>query len=226
MNLAPAAFFAGMVSFITPCVLPLVPAYLSAIGARGAEPRAAIRAGIPFVLGFSAVFIALGVGAALLGGRFADYRTSLIHLGGILIVAMGFVMMGVLNIPVLERSLQPAVQPARLSGSSLLLGGAFGLCWTPCVGPVLASLLLLAGSSRTVGSGAALLGFYSLGLAIPFLLAAVAFGKVMSAARTMRDHYTVIRAVSGVLLVLVGLAMFFDRMWVVNSLVDQVVQAA
>jgi cytochrome c-type biogenesis protein len=171
------------------------------------------------------VFIALGVGAAILGGRFADYRTSLIHLGGILIVAMGFVMMGLLRIPVLERSLQPAVEPARMSGSSLLLGGAFGLCWTPCVGPVLASLLLLAGSSRTVGSGAALLAAYSAGLAIPFLLAGVAFGKVMSAARAVRDHYTAIRVVSGSLLVLVGLAMFFDRMWVANAMVNSVVHA-
>ena len=225
MSLAPAAFVAGMVSFVTPCVLPLVPAYLSAIGARGAAPRAAVRAGIPFVLGFSAVFIALGVGAAILGGRFADYRTSLIHLGGILIVAMGFVMMGLLRVPILERSLQPAVEPARLSGSSLLLGGAFGLCWTPCVGPVLASLLLLAGSSRTVGSGAALLAAYSAGLAIPFLLAGVAYGKVMSAARTLRDHYIAIRVVSGALLVLVGLAMFFDRMWVANAMVNRVVHA-
>ena len=225
MSLAPAAFVAGLVSFVTPCVLPLVPAYLSAIGARGASPRAALRAGLPFVLGFSAVFVGLGVGAAILGGRFADYRTSLIHLGGILIVAMGFVLMGLLRVPILERSLQPAVQPARLSGSSLLLGGAFGLCWTPCVGPVLASLLLLAGSSRTAASGAALLAAYSAGLAIPFLLAGVAFGKVMSVARTLRDHYQSIRVVSGALLVLVGLAMFFDRMWVANALVDRVVHA-
>ena len=226
MNLAPAAFFAGMVSFITPCVLPLVPAYLSAIGARGAEPRAAIRAGIPFVLGFSAVFIALGVGAALLGGRFVDYRTSLIHLGGILIVAMGFVMMGVLNIPVLERSLQPAVQPARLSGSSLLLGGAFGLCWTPCVGPG-AGIAPAAGRLEPHGR---------VGRRAPGLLLAGPGDPVPAGGRGVRQgdvgraHHARplhgIRAVSGVLLVLVGLAMFFDRMWVVNSLVDQVVQAA
>ncbi len=226
MSLAPAAFLAGMVSFITPCVLPLVPAYLSAIGVRDARPAAAIRAGLPFVFGFSVVFIALGVGAALIGGQFADYRTTLIHLGGILIVAMGFVMMGLLRIPVLERSLQPAVQPARMSGSSLLLGMAFGLCWTPCVGPVLGALLVLAGSSRTVGSGAALLAFYSIGLALPFLLAGVAFGRVMATARSVRDHYQAIRVVSGVLLVLVGLAMFFDRMWIANAFVSRVVNAA
>lgn len=226
MSLAPAAFLAGMVSFITPCVLPLVPAYLSAIGVRDAQPVAAIRAGLPFVFGFSVVFIALGVGAALIGGQFADYRTTLIHLGGILIVAMGFVMMGLLRIPVLERSLQPAVQPARMSGSSLLLGMAFGLCWTPCVGPVLGALLVLAGSSRTVGSGAALLAFYSIGLALPFLLAGVAFGRVMATARSVRDHYQAIRVVSGVLLVLVGLAMFFDRMWIANAFVSRVVNAA
>ena len=93
------------------------------------------------------------------------------------------------------------------------------------MGPVLASLLLLAGSSRTAASGAALLAAYSAGLAIPFLLAGVAFGKVMSVARTVRDHYQAIRVVSGALLVLVGLAMFFDRMWVANAMVDRVVHA-
>jgi cytochrome c-type biogenesis protein len=225
LSLALAAFAAGMVSFATPCVLPLVPAYLSAIGARADRPRTAIRAGVPFVLGFSAVFVAMGVGAALIGGQFADHRIDLIHVGGIVIVAMGFAMMGLLPIPALERSLQPAVEPARGSGSALLLGGAFGLCWTPCVGPVLAALLALAGSSRTAGSGAALLAAYSAGLAVPFLAAGVAFGKVMAAARSIRDHYTAVRVCSGVILVAVGLAMFFDRMYVLNVLVNRVVHA-
>jgi len=222
---AAVAFSAGLVSFATPCVLPLVPAYLSAIGVRAGDARSALRAGVPFVLGFSAVFIAMGIGVAVVGGRFADYRTDLVHLGGIVIVAMGFAMLGLLPVPWLERSLQPAVEPARASGSPLLLGGAFGLCWTPCVGPVLAALLALASSSRTVGSGAALLAAYSAGLAVPFLAAGVAFGKVMGAARSLRDHYDIVRTVCGCILVGVGLAMFFDRMYVLNALVDRIARA-
>ena len=118
MTWAAIAFSAGLVSFATPCVLPLVPAYLSAIGVRTGDARSALRAGLPFVLGFSAVFVAMGVGVAVVGGRFADYRTDLIHLGGILIVAMGFVMMGLLRVPALERSMQPALEPAAATGSS------------------------------------------------------------------------------------------------------------
>jgi cytochrome c-type biogenesis protein len=222
---AAAAFAAGLVSFATPCVLPLVPAYLSAIGVRAGDSRSAMRAGLPFVAGFSAVFVALGAGVAVVGTRLSAHRLDLVHLAGILIVAMGFVMMGLLRVPALERSLQPAVEPARGSGSPLLLGGAFGLCWTPCVGPVLAGLLALASSSRTVASGAALLALYSLGLALPFLAAAVAFGRVMAVARVVRDRYDVVRVVSGAVLVGAGLAVFFDRMYVVNAWVDHVSRA-
>ena len=169
MTQAAAAFLAGLVSFATPCVLPLVPAYLSAIGVQSGDPRSALRAGLPFVAGFSAVFVLLGAGAAVVGGSLADHRLDLVHLAGIVIVAMGFVMMGLLRVPLFERSLVPAVGPARRTGSPLLLGGAFGLCWTPCVGPVLASLLALASSSRTVASGAGLLAVYSdrAGAAVP-----------------------------------------------------------
>ncbi|MGN6377375.1 MAG: cytochrome c biogenesis CcdA family protein [Gaiellales bacterium] len=225
MTQAVAAFLAGLVSFATPCVLPLVPAYLSAIGVRADDSRSAVRAGVPFVLGFSAVFVLLGAGAAVVGTSLADHRLQLVHLAGIVIVAMGFVTMGLLRIPALERSLVPAVEPARGTGSPLLLGGAFGLCWTPCVGPVLAGLLALASSSRTVASGAALLAVYSLGLALPFLAAAAALGRVMSVAQIVRDRYDLVRVVCGALLVAAGLAVFFDRMYMVNAWVDHVSRA-
>ena len=225
MTQAAAAFFAGLVSFATPCVLPLVPAYLSAIGVRSGDPRSALRAGLPFVAGFSAVFVLLGAGAAVVGGSLANHRLDLVHLAGIVIVAMGFVMMGLLRVPLFERSLVPAVGPARRSGSPLLLGGAFGLCWTPCVGPVLASLLALASSSRTVASGAGLLAVYSVGLALPFLAAAAAMGKVMAVGSVVRERYDLVRVVCGVLLVAVGLAVFFDRMYMVNAWVGQASRA-
>jgi cytochrome c-type biogenesis protein len=225
MTQAAAAFLAGLVSFATPCVLPLVPAYLSSIGVQSGDTRSALRAGVPFVVGFSAVFVALGAGAAVVGGSLANHRLDLVHLAGIVIVAMGFVMMGLLRVPVLERSLVPAVGRAQRSGSPLLLGGAFGLCWTPCVGPVLASLLALASSSRTVASGAALLAVYSIGLALPFLAAAAALGRVMAVGRVVRERYDIVRVVCGVLLVAVGLAVFFDRMYMVNAWVGEASRA-
>ena len=217
MNQAAAAFAAGLVSFATPCVLPLVPAYLSAIGASATDPSRALRAAAPFVLGFSAVFVALGVAVGLAGSLVTDHRLDLIHLGGIVIVAMGFVMMGVLRVPFLERSLAPGVEPARASGSALLLGGAFGLCWTPCVGPVLGSILALAATQATAARGAGLLAAYAAGLAVPFLAVALGLGQAMSAARFVRDRYQAMRVASGLVLVAAGLLVFFDKTYIINA---------
>jgi cytochrome c-type biogenesis protein len=212
------AFVAGLVSFATPCVLPLVPAYLSAIGARSRPPREALAAALPFVLGFSAVFVALGVAAGAVGAQLADHRAEISQAAGILIVGMGFVMMGLLPVPLLERTVQPGIEPARQSGSSLLLGGAFGLCWTPCVGPVLASILALA-ASGTAGAakGAGLLAMYAAGLAVPFLVTSVALGQAMAVSRAVRNRYDAVRVASGLVLVAAGLLVFFDRVYVVNA---------
>lgn len=217
MNQAAAAFAAGLVSFATPCVLPLVPAYLSAIGASATDPHRALRAAAPFVVGFSAVFIALGVAVGLAGSLITDHRLELIHVGGIVIVAMGFIMMGLFRVPLIERSLAPGIEPARASGSALLLGGAFGLCWTPCVGPVLGSILALAATEATAARGAGLLAAYAAGLAIPFLAVALGLGQAMSAARFLRDRYATVRVVSGLILVAAGLLVFFDKAYVVNA---------
>jgi cytochrome c-type biogenesis protein len=214
---AAVAFSAGLLSFTTPCVLPLVPAYLGAIGARSTDPRRALIASIPFVLGFSAVFIALGAGAGLAGGTLTDHRTQLIKLSGIVIVAMGLVMLGLIPVPGLERTFAPGIEGARASGSSLLLGGAFGLAWTPCIGPVLGSILTLAATGATAARGAGLLAAYAAGLAVPFLVAGVALGRVMSAARVVRDRFGVVRIVSGGILIAAGLLVFFDKTYLVNS---------
>ena len=222
MSAAAAAFAAGLVSFVTPCVLPLVPAYLSAIGVRSGDPRASLSAALPFVAGFTVVFVALGTAASVAGSQLADHRLDLIRAAGIVIVAMGVMMAGLIRVPLFERSVTPALGPARASGSALALGGAFGLCWTPCVGPVLASLLALASSTRTVAQGAGLLLAYSAGLAVPMLLASVALGRVMGAARLLRDRYDVVRVVCGVVLVAAGLVVFFDRVWMVNALVARI----
>ena len=222
MNQAAAAFAAGLVSFATPCVLPLVPAYISAIGAGATDPGRALRAAAPFVFGFSAVFVSLGVAVGLAGSLVTDHRIALVHLGGIVIVAMGFVMMGLIRVPFLERSLAPGVVPAHASGSSLLLGGAFGLCWTPCVGPVLGSILALAATEATAARGAGLLAAYAAGLAVPFLAVALGIGQAMSAGRFLRDRYTAVRIVSGIILVAAGLLVFFDKAYVVNAWVARI----
>jgi cytochrome c-type biogenesis protein len=218
---AAVAFSAGLLSFATPCVLPLVPAYLSAIGARSTDPRRALLASLPFVLGFSLVFVALGASAGLAGGALTDHRLQLVKLSGVVIVAMGLVMVGLIRLPALDRSFAPGLGPARASGSSVLLGGAFGLAWTPCIGPVLGSILTLAATGATAARGAALLAAYAAGLAVPFMVAGVALGKVMSGARRVRDHYNIVRAVSGAVLIAAGLLVFFDKTYLVNSWVGQ-----
>ncbi len=221
MREAAVAFSAGLLSFATPCVLPLVPAYLGAIGARSTDPRRSLQASIPFVLGFSVIFIALGAGAGLAGGALTDHRADLIRLAGIVIVAMGLVMLGLIPIPGLERTFTPGLERAHASGSSMLLGCAFGLAWTPCIGPVLGSIMTLAATGATALRGAALLAAYAAGLAVPVLVAAVALGRVMSAARVVRDRYALVRVLSGAVLIAAGLLVFFDKTYLVDAWVGQ-----
>ena len=216
------AFGAGLVSFATPCVLPLVPAYLSAIGIRPGSVRSSLIAALPFVVGFSAVFVVMGVLAGLAGGTLAYHREQLSKLSGIVIVAMGLAMLGLVPIPLIDRTMAPVVEPARRTGSPLLLGGAFGLCFTPCVTPVLASLLALSAGAGTAAHAAWLLFAYAAGLALPFLLAAVALARTMAVFRVVRDRYDLVRVFSGVVLVAAGLLVFFDRTYILNGWVNNV----
>jgi cytochrome c-type biogenesis protein len=222
---AVVAFGAGLVSFGTPCVLPLVPAYLSAIGIRPGGARGSLMAALPFVIGFSLVFVVMGVLAGLAGGTLADHREQLSKLSGIVIVAMGLAMLGLLPVPLLERTMAPAVEPARRTGSPLLLGGAFGLCFTPCVTPVLASLLALSASAGTAAHAAWLLAAYAAGLALPFLVAAVALARTLALFRLMRDRYDLVRGFSGVVLLVAGLLVFFDRTYILNGWVNNVTES-
>jgi cytochrome c-type biogenesis protein len=211
----PAAFLAGLLSIVTPCVLPLVPGYLSAVsaveanrlGEPGVEWRIA-RSSIPFILGFTTVFVALGAGAAALGGILDANRRA--ELAGFVLVVLGLAFLGLLPWP--ERILAPGLLTgARNRGSNALLGAAFAVCAAPCIGTVLASVLVLAGNADTALRGSLLLAAYSAGLGVAFVLAAVAFVRAMGAFRWLRDHYVAIRMVSGAALVLLGLAFFFHR---------------
>jgi cytochrome c-type biogenesis protein len=222
----PVAFLAGLVSVITPCVLPLVPGYLSAVsavevdrlGERGVGRRIVV-ASIPFILGFTAVFVALGAGAAAIGS--AVDKPTQIKIAGFVLIVIGLAFAGLLPWP--ERAVAPSLlQHARRRGSNALLGGAFAVCAAPCIGTVLASILVLASSSGTIARGVVLLVAYSLGLGAAFVFAGVAFAHAMRAFRWVRDHYTVVRTVSGLILVALGLLLFFGRDWWLQVALDQV----
>jgi cytochrome c-type biogenesis protein len=225
----PVAFAAGLLSFLAPCVLPLVPGYLSAVSAvdparlgdRGAA-RHVFVSSIPFVVGFTTVFVALGTGVAAAGGLLSS--TSQQEIAGFVVVVFGLAFMGLLPWP--ERLVAPGLlSGARRTRSNVLLGGAFGVCAAPCIGPVLASILALAGSRGTVLQGSVLLLVYSVGLAVPFLVTGVAFARAMSAFRWLRDRYRAIQFGSGAILVAIGLLLFFDRFWWLRVAVDHALNA-
>ena len=221
----PLAFAAGLLSFATPCVLPLVPAYLSAVtgGQPGATGRRVVLASLPFIGGFTLVFVALGAAAGAAGGLLTESRDILLAVAGLIVVVLGFAFMGVLPLPLFDRLAAPElVEGARRRGSSALLGAAFGVCAAPCIGPVLASILALASETRTVAQGSLLLLVYSGGLAVPFVLVGVGFTRALGAFRWLRDRYREVRVVSGALLVAVGLLLFFDRFWRLNVAVNRV----
>jgi cytochrome c-type biogenesis protein len=218
----PIAFLAGFVSFLAPCVLPLVPGYLSAISAvdaadlgRPGNARRVVVASLPFVLGFTIFFVLLGVGAALVGGRLFSDQFLLEKVAGFVLVVFGLAFMGLLPWP--DRLVGAGLlQGARSRGSRVLLGGAFAICAAPCIGPVLAGILVLAGSSDTAVEGGLLLGVYSLGLAVPFVLVGAIFTRAMGAFRWLRDHYRAIQIAGGAIMVALGLLLFFERFYVLR----------
>lgn len=223
----PVAFLAGLVSFLAPCVLPLVPAYLSTVSAvdaaelgRPGTARRVVVSSLPFVAGFTVVFVGLGIGAALLGGQLATSQLLLERLAGLVLVVLGLALAGLLPWP--ERLLGAGLlRGARERGSRILLGGAFALCAAPCIGPVLAGILVLAGSRGTAAEGAVLLAAYSLGLAVPFVLAGALFTRSMRVFRWLRDRYRLLEIVGGAVLVALGLLLFFGRFYVLRVSVNR-----
>jgi len=219
------SFLAGLVSVVAPCVLPLVPGYLSAVSAvdvdRLGEPGAARRvvvSSVPFIAGFTVVFVALGAGAAAIGSV-VDRETQT-KIAGFVLVVIGFAFLGLLPWP--ERTIAPRLlQRARRGGSTVVLGGAFAVCAAPCIGTVLASILVLASSSGTIAKGVVLLVAYSLGLGAAFVLAGVAFAHAMRSFRWVRDHYRIVSVTSGATLVALGLLLFFNRSWWLTSALDE-----
>jgi cytochrome c-type biogenesis protein len=211
------AFLAGLASFLSPCVFSLVPAYIGYLGGRaaGGEDSASNRFvtlthGLAFVLGFSVVFVVLGVAVSAAGGLLYDLRGYLAKIGGIVVVIFGLHMIGVFRIPFLEYDARVHSNPDRKWGylSSALLGVFFSAGWSPCVGPVLGTILTLAINGGSVALGAKLLTAYSAGLAIPFLAAALGIGWVSTTLRKYGKAMHYIEIAMGVVLVIVGLLLF------------------
>jgi cytochrome c-type biogenesis protein len=223
------AFSAGVFSFLSPCVLPLFPSYLSFItgmsveqlqesAARGGERRRVIGHSLAFILGFSMVFIGMGASFSALGQLLIEQRDLIRQLGGALIILFGLYIAGVLPLGWLGRyrQVQLRSKPAGLLGS-WLVGVTFAIGWTPCVGPILGSILTLAGTAETVATGIALLGAYSAGLALPFFLSSLALGAFLVAVRRFRPWIPVVERAAGVLLVVVGLLVLTNYFIVLNS---------
>jgi cytochrome c-type biogenesis protein len=220
-----AAFAVGFVSFISPCVLPLVPGYLSAVsGLSIADMRSGERSlpkillpAIVFCMSFTVVFVALGMTATGLGSTLQSEKETLDKLAGAVIIALGVFFLLTPFIPVLNKEWRPDALISRAgSGGPLVAGAAFAVAWTPCIGPTLGSILSAAATQDTVGKGGILLAFYSLGLAIPFLLTAVAFTRMTTAFRFLRNHYLIITAVSGAILIVMGLMLFTGELTQLN----------
>jgi cytochrome c-type biogenesis protein len=222
-------FLAGFASIAFPCVLPLVPGYLatvsavetSRLGQPGTSRRVAI-ASLPFIAGFTVVFVALGAASKAIADA-VDGRTQQAIAGFVLVVA-GLALAGLL--PWTERTIAPRLLGgARRTHSRVLLGGAFAVCAAPCVGPFLAGALALAGSSSTVVRGSALLAAYSVGLGLAFLVTGVFFARGMAAFRWVRDHYDAFSAAGGAVLVALGLLLFFDRFYWIQVSVHRALDA-
>jgi cytochrome c-type biogenesis protein len=209
------ALLAGLVSFLSPCVLPLVPPYLCYMAGVSLDQltgqsseviarRTVMLSSAAFVLGFSTVFVTLGATASAIGRFVASYADILAAVGGAVIIVMGLHFLGVFKIPFLQRTLRVDLDNRAGPVGSYLLGLAFAIGWTPCIGPVLGTILFVAGAEQTVGQGALLLAVYSLGLGVPFIIAGLFAGRFMDFMRKFRSHLGTVERVMGGALVLTG----------------------
>jgi cytochrome c-type biogenesis protein len=224
-----AALAAGVLSFISPCVLPLIPGYVSFVSgvsvdemrggraATAASRRQVLITSLAFVLGFSLVFVALGASASALGKLLLAKIPILEKIAGAVIVIFGLHTMGVFRIAALdtEKRMHTQKKPAGPLGA-MLVGIAFAFGWTPCIGPILGGILVVAGAKETVSEGVLLLAVYSLGLGIPFLLTSLAINQFFALTKRIRQHYHTIELVSGGLLVVIGVLIFTHQLTVIT----------
>ena len=215
------AFAAGIVSFISPCCLPLVPGYLATVCGKPTDGRAfdpaVVARALVFVGGFSVVFIALGLGATALGTFLFDNQEVLRRIAGVLIFLMGVFFIASAYVVRLNRDWRPLNLIERAgNGGPLVAGFAFALAWTPCVGPTLGAILGLASIEGSIGQGAGLLAVYSLGLGLPFLISAIAFDAAQGSVRWAQRHYATIQMVAGGILLIMGVLVFTNELFRLN----------
>lgn len=215
------AFAAGVVSFVSPCCLPLVPGYLATVcgkpvGDRRVD-RAVVGRSLLFIGSFSAIFILLGLSATAIGELLRDSQDALRRGAGVVLVALGLFFIGSVFVVRLNREFRPPGLIERAGrGGPVIAGAAFAIAWTPCVGPTLGAVLTLAGLGGSTFEGAGLLAVYSLGLGLPFLLSAVAFGATQRSFAWFKRHYGAIQVGSGVVLVAMGVLVFTDELFRLN----------
>jgi cytochrome c-type biogenesis protein len=227
------AFGAGMLSFLSPCVLPLVPGYLSLMsgvstsvvvegdGDAGDTARM-LRSTLLFVLGFTIVFVLLGAAASSVGGVLRSHQEVLNRVAGALVIAMGVLVIGVVSPRVLQQERRLHVSPSRLGPwAAPVMGMAFAFGWTPCIGPVLAGVLGLAAARDTLAQGAVLLMAYSLGLGVPFVAAGLGFARLQGVFSWFKRHARVVNAMSGSLLIAFGVILLLDRVgWLAGRMIE------
>lgn len=223
------AFTAGLFSFLSPCVLPLIPSYLSFVSGVSLEEMRASQVGdtvrwrvisnsLAFIFGFSLVFMSFGVSASFLGSVFLNYRGFIRVFGGLFIILVGIYLIGLFKISFLDRYLQFRLKdkPAGYLGS-ILVGITFAVAWTPCVGPILGAILTLAGTTAEIQRGVTLLAAYAAGLALPFFLSAVAVNSFFQFSQAFRGYIRAVHMAGGVLLVIVGVLLVTDYMAILNT---------
>ncbi len=224
----PFAFFAGLVSFLSPCVLPVVPAYLTFVsgftmdelsdGSTAAARRAAVVHAAMFIIGFLLVFMTLGASATLAGQAFNRVLPAISRLGGVVVILFGILLLDWIRLPALARDLRVHLRtkPSGASGS-LVVGIVFGAGWTPCIGPILATILLYASMEATVARGTLLLAMYGLGLGLPFLVAAIGFNWFLVSLESLRTWARPLQRVAGILLVVIGVLLLTGEFAAVSA---------
>lgn len=221
----PAAFLAGFLSFLSPCVLPLIPAYFTFITGfsleeltenRNSEIRKkVVFSTVSFVCGFSLVFILMGASASYLGALIYNYRETIRIIGGILIILMGVHLTGIIRIPGLdvEKRIHMDKKPLHFLGT-FIIGMAFGAGWSPCIGPLLGSILIIAGSQETVRQGIVLLAIYSAGLALPFIIISVFIHLLLMVIKKASRFLQYVNAAAGILLIIIGMILVTNKLYV------------
>lgn len=218
------AFLAGLLSFFSPCILPLVPAYIMYISGYGESDKTPTRSvmltrTLFFVLGFTTIFMIMGTSASVLGQFFIKYKSVFSKISGLIIILFGLNMLGVLKFSALKKENRMAF-PVKINGKSgaYIMGIAFAAGWTPCFGPVLASILIYAGTSDTIGQGVYLLAIYSIGMAIPFMLSAMFMNGFNSLLDRIENGAKWFPRITGLILIVFGLLILFDKVIVISQL--------